>query len=567
MNNQWWRQAVIYQVYPKSFQDTNGDGIGDLQGIIEHLPYIKRLGADAVWLSPVYCSPQVDNGYDIADYRHVDPMFGSDADMDELIKQAHHLGLKIIMDLVANHTSDQHAWFKQSRQSKDNPYSDYYIWRDPAPDGGVPNNWGSSFGGSAWTFDDTRGQYYLHYYSPQQPDLNWENPKVRQAVYDIMRYWVVKGVDGWRLDVITSISKDQQFCDRPNPKHLPYVSSGQNNGPRMHEFIAEMNREVFTPLNQLSIGEAPDSSSENVLALVAPDQHELNMVIPFEHMKSDVVPGGNGHFDLQPLDVVYLKGVLSRWQETLASVNAGSALYFENHDRARIPSRWGDDGKYRYQSATAFATALHGLRGTPFVYQGEEIGLTNTKLKLEDYEDVETKGAYHKLVEEQKVMTKSQFVEAANKVSRDHARMPIPWNGGEQGGFTTGKPWFALNPSFPQINVRNDLESKQSVFEYYQRLIKLRHELGVLTDGAYELIAPEDPHVFGYWRIDTNQRLLVIANLSAHEQSITPYSQAAEETCKIIITNYADRRSLKEPLRPYEAMIVGVANRSSSRNS
>lgn len=553
--NQWWKHAVIYQVYTKSFQDTNGDGVGDLNGVIKHLPYIHSLGVDVIWLSPVYCSPQIDNGYDISDYRKIDPMFGTNEDMYKLIKLAHSNNIKIIMDLVANHTSDQHQWFQESCKSKDNFFSDFYVWQNPKEDGSEPNNWGSSFGGSAWTYCEQRDQYYLHYYAKEQPDLNWENPRVRQAVYDIMRFWISKGVDGWRLDVITSISKDQSFKDRPNPNKSAFVSAYQNNGPRMHEFIHEMNSEVLEPFDMLSIGEAPDSSSENVLELVSPERKELNMVLPFEHMKCDIRPGGYGHFDIQALDVLKLKKVMSDWQEKLFNNKAGSGLYFENHDRARTPSRWGNDKKYRYESATAFATILHGMYGTPFIYQGEEIGMTNANLKLQDYEDIEVKGAYKKLVEQEKVMTDKQFLYSVGKVSRDHARTPMQWDEKKNPGFSTTKPWFGVNPDYQRINVDFDLKNTKSIYRYYQQLVALRHDHNVIVDGSYMPIEPNDPNVFAYVREDQKETITVIVNLSENIIPIQKYTEHIVEGL-IYLKNYESRMNLIDDLKAYEAIVI-----------
>lgn len=549
---EWWRQGVVYQIYPKSFQDSNNDGIGDLQGIRSRLGYIRSLGVDGIWISPVYCSPQVDNGYDISNYRQIDPMFGTNQDMEELISDAHALGLKIIMDMVANHTSDQHEWFQQSRLSRNNKYSDYYIWQDPAPDGGVPNNWGASFGGSAWTFDSQRGQYYLHYYAPEQPDLNWENPEVRNAIYDVMLFWSKKGVDGWRLDVITSISKDQTFADRPNHTNSSFVSSGQNNGPRMHEFIHELNEAVLAPDDLMSVGEAPDSSSKNVLDLVSPQRHELNMVFPFEHMKADVRLGGHGHFDIQPLDIVFLKRVMSDWQRVLIDGDGWSGLYFENHDRARIPSRWGDDKNYRYESATAFATVLYGMRGTPFVYQGEEIGMTNSEFTLQDYEDIETRHAYQKLVTQQHVMTKTEFVANAKKISRDHARTPMQWDGSNHAGFSQHRPWFTVNSSYSKINVRIDSQSKHSVSRYYRQLIEWRHSERLLVNGQYELLCPQNTSIFAYSRCDDAHSVIVVSNLTKNVVDLPSDVKSAITDHQLMCSNYEHHVS---QLQPFEARI------------
>ena len=554
MTQDWWKNAVIYQIYPKSFLDTNNDGIGDLNGIDKKLDYLKKLGIDALWISPVYLSPQIDNGYDIADYRKIDLMFGDNADMKHLISDAHNHGIKIIMDLVANHTSDQSIWFQESKKSRDNYFSDFYIWKDPKEDGSEPNNWGSNFGGSAWTYCEDRQQYYLHYYGKQQPDLNWENPKVRQAIYDVMRYWKAHGIDGWRMDVITSISKNQNFPDNANPHGLKYVVGNQNNGPRMHEFIHEMNQEVLEPFHMMSVGEAPDSKSKDTRSLVDPTRKELNMVFTFEHMHVDRKPGNiNGRWAIQPVDIVQLKKILFDWQKNLED-HGWNALYFENHDRARTPSRWGNDKEYRYESATAFATILHGLKGTPFVYQGEEIGMTNPEFDLNDYEDIELTTNYKKLVEDEKTISSKDFLKAARKISRDNARTPMQWNDKANAGFTTGKPWFKLNPDYSSINVEKDLSSSKSVFKYYQKLIELRHTNNILEFGNAKLLMPDDEDIFAYTRQYKNQKWLVIANLSSHSRSLEILNKFNES--KIVISNYEEIKT--GLLRPYEALILQV---------
>lgn len=553
MKNEWWKNAVIYQVYPKSFYDTNGDGIGDLKGINEKLDYLKELGVDAIWISPCYLSPQIDNGYDIADYRKIDPMFGNNEDMKKLIHDAHSRNIKIIMDMVANHTSDKSIWFEESRKSRDNYFSDFYIWKDPKSDGSEPNNWGSNFGGSAWTYDNNRKQYYLHYYGKQQPDLNWENPKVRQAIYDVMRYWKAQGVDGWRMDVITSISKNQSFPDNDNPHNLKYVVGNQDNGPRMHEFIHEMNQEVLKPFEMMSVGEAPASKSKDARLLVDPKREELNMVFTFEHMHVDRKPGNvNGRWAIQPVDIVQLKKTLANWQNTLDG-HGWNALYFENHDRARTPSRWGNDKEYRYESATAFATVLHGLKGTPFVYQGEEIGMTNPKFNLDDYEDIELKTNYHKLVEQETTISADDFLNAARKISRDNARTPMQWDSSDNGGFTQGSPWFKVNPNYRELNVSKDISSNKSVFKYYQSLIKLRHDNLIFKDGSFELLLPEDKNIFAYIRKLGNEKLLVVANLSNSSREIDLLKEYYEY--KEIIGNYSTGKDGFE-LRPFEAKIL-----------
>jgi len=553
MKNEWWKNAVIYQVYPKSFYDTNGDGIGDLKGINEKLDYLKELGVDAIWISPCYLSPQIDNGYDIADYRKIDPMFGNNEDMKKLIHDAHSRNIKIIMDMVANHTSDKSIWFEESRKSRDNYFSDFYIWKDPKSDGSEPNNWGSNFGGSAWTYDNNRKQYYLHYYGKQQPDLNWENPKVRQAIYDVMRYWKAQGVDGWRMDVITSISKNQSFPDNDNPHNLKYVVGNQDNGPRMHEFIHEMNQEVLKPFEMMSVGEAPASKSKDARLLVDPKREELNMVFTFEHMHVDRKPGNvNGRWAIQPVDIVQLKKTLANWQNTLDG-HGWNALYFENHDRARTPSRWGNDKEYRYESATAFATVLHGLKGTPFVYQGEEIGMTNPKFNLDDYEDIELKTNYHKLVEQEKTISADDFLKAARKISRDNARTPMQWDSSDNGGFTQGSPWFKVNPNYRELNVSKDISSNKSVFKYYQSLIKLRHDNLIFKDGSFELLLPEDKNIFAYIRKLGNEKLLVVANLSDSSREMDLLKEYSEY--KEVLGNYSTGKDGFE-LRPFEAKIL-----------
>lgn len=552
MKSEWWKNAVIYQVYPKSFYDTNNDGIGDLSGIDKKLNYLKSLGIDALWISPCYLSPQIDNGYDIADYRKIDPMFGNNDDMKQLIVDAHQKNIKIIMDMVANHTSDESIWFKESRKSRNNYFSDFYIWRDPKNDGSEPNNWGSNFGGSAWTYDETRQQYYLHYYGKKQPDLNWENPLVREAIYDVMRYWKAQGVDGWRMDVITSISKNQDFPDNPNPHQLRYVVGNQDNGPRMHEFIHEMNQQVLTPFSMMSVGEAPSSKSKDARMLVDPKREELDMVFTFEHMHVDRKPGDvNGRWAIQPIDIVQLKKTLANWQDNLNG-HGWNALYFENHDRARTPSRWGDDKNYRYESATAFATVLHGLKGTPFVYQGEEIGMTNPKFELADYEDIELKTNYQKLVEQEKTISKADFLKAAQKISRDNARTPMQWNSSKNAGFSESDPWFKLNPNYQTVNVERDMNSPRSIFKYYQKLIELRHNEDIFRDGDFKLILPNDRNIFAYTRILKDQMWLVIANLSSWEQQASCLNDY--DKTNLVLGNYDFEE--KGTLRPYEAMIL-----------
>lgn len=550
----WWQKAVIYEIYPKSFYDSNGDGIGDIPGIIKKLPYIKDLGVDAIWLTPIYLSPQVDNGYDVADYRKVDPMFGATEDLKNLIKEAHKQGIKVILDMVANHTSDQCVWFKESKKSKDNYFSDFYIWKDPKPDGSAPNNWAASFGGSAWTYVPERNQYYLHYYASQQPDLNWENPLVRQYVFDAMRYWKAQGVDGWRLDVITQISKDLTFKDAPKVAGKKYVPLKNTSGPHMHKFIHELNREVLAPFDMMSVGEAPNSSIDEILKLTAPEREELDMAFSFEHMRIDKATGPNGELAVKKPDFKQLKDVLSKMQTKLAN-RAWNALYFENHDRSRIPSRWVDDKEYRYESATAFATILHGLCGTPFVFQGEEIGMTNPQYDMNQYEDIKLKNSYQEQVKEKKLLTTKEFLDVEHKIARDNSRTPMQWDDSKNAGFSQGTPWYQVNPNYDEINVEKDRQSKKSVFKYYQDLIKLRHDEDILTEGIYEELIPNDENVFAYRRDLDNRHWLVLVNMTSKTIPMDNLKlNEVKNYSKVILHNYETQED--KQLRPYEAMIL-----------
>lgn len=554
--SEWWKDAVIYQVYPRSFKDSNGDGWGDLNGIIKKLDYLKKLGIDALWISPVYDSPQDDNGYDIRDYRKIYDRFGSNADMEHLIAEAHQRGIKIIMDLVANHTSDEHYWFQESKKSKDNPYSDYYIWKDPKPDGSAPNNWGSHFGGSAWEYEPERGQYYLHFYTKKQPDLNWENEKVRQEIYDLMQFWVDKGVDGWRMDVIAEISKYTDFPDYPpQPGKEFIVGSMHQNGPRLHEFIQEMNRKVLAPNDSMTVGEAPGSNAELAKLFTDPERKELNMIFTFEHVELDRVKGSpNRKWALRPFEFTELKKVLSDWQDTLRGCG-WNALYFENHDRPRIISRWGNDTNYRKECAKAFATVLHGMQGTPYVYQGEEIGMVNAHYALDEYDDVEIKNAYKEYVLKNKSISEEDFKKAVWQVSRDNARTPMQWDAGAEAGFTTGKPLFKVNPRYPEINVAEALDDPDSIFYYYKKLIDLRHKEPILREGTYQLYLADDPNLFVYERTYGDEKWLVVANFSEEKTDTTLLSQFLYDQWEPVIGNYSSVDP-HQPLRPYEAFII-----------
>lgn len=556
--NDWWKNSVVYQIYPRSFKDSNGDGFGDLPGVIEKLDYLKELGIDVIWLSPVFDSPQDDNGYDIRDYRKIYDRFGTNEDMERLIEEAHERGIRVVLDLVVNHTSDEHAWFVESRKSKENAYQDYYIWKDAKEDGSEPNNWGSSFCGSAWEYCPERNQYYLHFYGKKQPDLNWENEKVRQEIYDLMKFWMEKGADGWRMDVIASISKDQAYPDYPEePGRKYYTGRYHSNGPRLHEFLQEMNREVLSRYDCMTVGEAPGSTPEVARLFTAPERRELNMIFTFEHMNIDRVPGSvNRKWALKPFSLVELKRVMSQWQTKLYQ-NGWNALYFENHDQPRVISRWGNDREYRKECAKAFATVLHGMQGTPYVYQGEEIGMTNVSFAIDEYEDIEVRNAYQELVLRDKSISEEDFLKAVWNKSRDNGRTPMQWDDTENGGFTTGTPWFKMSERFREINVREALADEDSIFYYYQKLIRLRHEEPLLTEGDYRLILDEDEKIFAYLRSTEKETWLVAANLSEEEvltEGLLPYGGGGQE---FLIGNYG-RKTLEEPLKPYEAFMLRV---------
>ena len=553
----WWKNSVVYQIYPRSFKDSNGDGFGDLRGIIEKLPYLQNLGIDVIWLSPVFDSPQDDNGYDISDYRKIYAGFGSNEDMDELIQKAHEHGIKIVLDLVVNHTSDEHAWFVESRKSKDSKYSDYYIWKDPKADGSEPNNWGSSFCGSAWEYDEERGQYYLHFYSRKQPDLNWENETVRKEIYDLMKFWMDKGADGWRMDVIASISKDQSFPDYPKTDDRKYYTGKyHSNGPRLHEFIHEMNREVLSKYDCMTVGEAPGSTPEVARLFTDPEREELNMIFTFEHMNIDRIPGSvNRKWALKPFDLRDLKRVMSEWQNKL--YNKGwNALYFENHDQPRVISRWGNDTTYREECAKAYATVLHGMQGTPYVYQGEELGMTNVPFtSIDQFRDLDSINAYRELVEEQHVFTAEEMMRYLCRKSRDNARTPFQWDDSAYAGFSTVEPWIMVNPNYKEINAKKQVDDPESVFNYYRKLIALRKEKEIIVYGTYDLLLPESEEIYMYTRTLGEEKLLVVCNFSEKEVAV----EIPEEFRKgsYLIANYPEGE-IKEQMtiRPYEAFVL-----------
>lgn len=526
--------------------------MGDIPGIIQRLPYLKKLGVDVIWLSPVYKSPNADNGYDISDYQDVQPAFGSMADIKQLFATAHELDLKIMMDLVVNHTSDEHEWFQQSRQSKDNPYRDFYIWRDPV-DGHEPNNWASDFGGSAWEFDAQTGQYYLHIFSKKQPDLNWENPKLRQAIYDMMNWWLEQGVDGFRMDVINLISKDMQFPDDPNVDFGKHSSSMEMvaNGPRVHEFLREMNEEVLSKADIITVGETPGVTPADAIKYTGFDAHELQMVFQFEHTVIDDSKDGLGKWSDERFALTDLKRVLSKWQVELDG-KAWNSLYWNNHDRPRVVSRFGDDRpEYHELSSKMLGTVLHFMQGTPYIYQGEEIGMTNIAYdKITDYQDIDTLNAYQDLVVDQKLVSPEKMMTYVYHSSRDNARTPMQWDATTQGGFTTGTPWLKVNENYPQINVAKAVDDSNSIFYYYQKLIALRHELPIMTIGHYELLAPDDAEVYMYKRVTDDEELLVVANFTDHnvQRDFVVPAGATQ-----VISNYVDDAG--HMLRPYEAKV------------
>ena len=544
---QWWTSAVVYQIYPRSFADSNGDGIGDLPGIESKLDYLADLGVDVLWLSPIYRSPQDDNGYDISDYRDIDPMFGTLADFDRLLAQVHARGMKLVMDLVVNHTSDEHPWFEQSRSSTDNPKRDWYWWRPPAADGGPPNNWGSIFSGSAWEFDETTGEYYLHLFSRKQPDLNWENPQVRGGVYDLMNWWLDRGVDGFRMDVINLISKHAGLPDGIIPTGDLYGDGGPYfmNGPRLHEFLQEMHQQVFAgrDADLLTVGECPGSSVELARMLTDGERHELDMVFQFEHMELDQ---GRTKWDHKPLHLPDLKQNLAKWQYGLADVGWNS-LYFNNHDRPRSVSRFGDSD-YWYESATLLAAVLHLHRGTPYVYQGEELGMTNYPFTdIGEFADIEALNYYHQAVDEQGLDPRL-VLQSLEIAARDNSRTPMQWDGSAQAGFTTGTPWLAVNPNASRINAEAQVKDPESVFAWYRELIAMRHRDVVVRHGAFELLLPADPQVYAFTRTLDAQRLLVVANFSSE-----PAEPALDMDGQIEVCNY--REPVTDHLRPWEVRV------------
>ena len=530
----WWKSAVFYELYPKSFQDTTGSGVGDLRGILSRLDYLETLGIDAIWLCPVCASPQVDNGYDISDFRAIDPMFGTMADMEELIAEGKKRGIGILMDLTLNHSSNQHRWFREALKSRDNPYHDYYVWRDGGADT-PPNDMRAVFGGSAWEYVPELGQWYFHQFAPEQPDLNWDNPALRQELYQVLRFWVGKGVAGFRLDVIDQIAKD------PDRKITI-------NGPRLHEFLREMSREALLEEGLVTVGEAWGADTRRARQYSAPDGSELSMVFQFEHIGLDQQPGGE-KWDTAPLSLPRLKDCIRRWQQELYG-EGWNSLFLNNHDLPRIVSRWGDDGKYRVESAKMLATMLYGLQGTPYIYQGEELGMTNIRLRLEQYQDLEIHNLYRDRTA--RGYDPQAVMESIWARGRDNARAPMQWSAGKNAGFTTGTPWLPVNDNYREINAEAALADPNSVFHYYRKLISLRKMLPVFRDGGFTLLCPEDEQVFAYTRETAGERLLVVCSFSPEPAHFR--LPGANENAQVLISNYPNPAA--GLLRPYEAWMV-----------
>ncbi len=553
MEKKWWKESVVYQIYPKSFKDSNGDGVGDIRGIIQKLDYLKELGVNVLWISPMLESPQDDNGYDISDYRRIYEEYGTMEDYEELLCEAHKRSIRILMDLVVNHTSDEHNWFIESRKSKDNPYRDYYIWKDPV-NGKEPNNWGGAFGGSAWEYDPQTQMYYLHLFSKKQPDLNWENEKVRQEVYDMMKFWCEKGIDGFRMDVISMISKDQRFPDGEMNNGLygdfgPYCV----HGPRVHEFLQEMNQKVLSKYDIMTVGETAGVTIEEAQKYADDDRNELNMVFQFEHVESGC--GDYGKWTTAKYDFKEFKNIMIKWQEELQG-KAWNSLFLGNHDQPRSVSRFGNDNPvYRETSAKMLATCIHMMQGTPYVYQGEELGMTNIYFdKLEDYRDIESIN-YFKEFTESGLMTPEHMMKCLMLRSRDNARTPMQWDDSKQAGFTEGEPWIKVNPNYKKINAAQQLEDPDSVFHYYQKLIRLRKEKDIIVYGEFEPLYREDEQIFAYTRKQDQEKLLTVCNFSDKNAEVEVPEEFKGAEC--LITNLGRKEfERKIVLNPYEAFVL-----------
>ncbi len=554
LNKAWWKEAVVYQIYPRSFMDSNGDGIGDINGITEKLEYLQELGIDVIWLSPVYQSPNDDNGYDISDYQAIMTEFGTMEDFDRMLSRAHELGIKIMMDLVVNHTSDEHAWFVESKKSVDNPYRDFYIWRKGKEDGSEPNNWGSCFSGSAWKYDPQTDMYFLHLFSKKQPDLNWDNPKVRDQVFEMMNWWCEKGIDGFRMDVISLISKPEGLPDGI-PGETGYADSGCANGPHVHEYLKEMNRKVLSHYDLITVGEAAGVTLEEAKKYANADGSELNMVFQFEHTGGG--PEADNHYgkwDSHKMPLPVWKKILSRWQTGLEG-KAWNSLFLSNHDQPRSVSWFGNDSEqYREISAKMLGTCLHMMQGTPYVYQGEELGMCNAYFdQLEDYRDIESLNAYKELTETCGV-SHEEMMGYLKRISRDNARTPMQWDDSVNAGFTTGTPWIKVNSNYKTVNAKQQTTDPDSVFSYYKELIRLRHENDIIVYGEYELLEPQNEELFIYTRTWNNEQLMVLCNFT-DKDVVIPAAVMAQipADAQILISNHVG--NLEAVLRPYEARV------------
>ena len=556
-NQKWWHKSVVYQIYPKSFNDTTGSGEGDIRGIIEKLDYLKELGVEVIWITPMYKSPQNDNGYDISDYYNIDPNYGTMADFEEMLTEAHKRNLKIVMDIVVNHSSTENEWFKKS-ESGDPEYKDFYIWKD-AVDGKEPTNWQSKFGGNAWQYSEKRGQYYLHLFDVTQADLNWENENVRKKVYEMIRFWLNKGVDGFRLDVINLISKDQRFLndDGTDTRFVPDGRRFYTDGPRIHEFLKEMNREAFGGGELITVGEMSSTSLDNCIRYSNPDEKELSMAFSFHHLKVDY-PNGE-KWAKAPFDFVELKRIFSKWQIGMYEGNGWNATFWNNHDQPRALSRFGNDKEYHRESAKMLATVLHGLQGTPYIYQGEEFGMTNPYFdNIEKYRDVESTNNYKILLN--KGCSEEEAIEILMQKSRDNSRTPVQWNDSENAGFTTGTPWIGVPENYKKINAEVALKDKNSVFYHYKKLIDLRRNEELMITGRYEDIDLENKSIYAYKRVGENGELVVISNFYEPEVKFELEGNGVTglENAKILLSNYETEPEIKDGkiiLKPYESII------------
>ncbi|WP_367366527.1 alpha-glucosidase [Leuconostoc pseudomesenteroides] len=561
----WWQKAVVYQVYPKSFQDSNHDGIGDIRGIIQRLDYIKQLGVDVIWLNPIYKSPDIDGGYDISDYQDINPTFGSMADFDELLSKAHAMGLKIIMDLVVNHSSFQHDWFQKSLASSelDNDYRDYYVWRDPV-DGHEPNNWGSFFSGPAWTYDEKSGQYYLHLFAKEQPDLNWDNPKVRHSIFDMMNWWAAKGIDGFRMDVISLISKPDGLPDAPITGDSIFGNPGPvvSNGPHVHQYIREMNNKVLSKHDWMTVGETTGMNVNDAKKYANIDGSELDMLFQFEHVGYDGdTNAAQGHFSGYTPKLKDIRDSIVKWQ-TAFDGTGWTSLYWSNHDQPRAVSWFGNKApEYRELSAKMLAALLHFLQGTPYIYQGEELGMTNNDAfqSITQYRDVETLNLYRQTVEQKKLTSSKEMLDYLRIHSRDNTRTPMQWDTSSNAGFSDSTPWLETNPNYQAINAKAALDNPDSIFYFYQKLIKLRHQLPVITDGTFKLLPDneQDDHIFAYTRTNSETTLLIIANFTS--DTVTR-DYDVPKAAQLLIQNYTDDQ--ETTIRPYEVKVYQYPTKS-----